>query len=112
VAAHVPPPAGAAAPTRWGSKEELTSLLGDGISMIAHERLIHTFRFRSADHFVDFFRNNYGPTHRAFAALDPEGQEELRADLVALVERSNRLTSGRAVAIPGAYLESVAIRAE
>jgi SAM-dependent methyltransferase len=112
VAAHVSPPPGAPAPTRWGSKEELTSLLGEGVSAIAHQRLLHTFRFRSADHFVDFFRDNYGPTHRAFAALDPEGQKELRADLVALIEQSNRLTGETAVAIPGAYLESVAIRAE
>jgi SAM-dependent methyltransferase len=112
VAAHVSPPPGAPAPTRWGSKEELTSLLGEGVRVIAHQRLLHTFRFRSADHFVDFFRDNYGPTHRPFAALDPDGQKELRADLVALIERANRLTGERAVAIPGAYLESVAVRAE
>jgi SAM-dependent methyltransferase len=112
VAAHVPPPAGAPAPTRWGSREELMDLFSDGISAIGHQRLTYTFRFRSADHFVDFFRDNYGPTHRAFVALDADGQEDLRRDLVALVQRWNRLGGERAVAIPAAYLQTVAIRSE
>jgi hypothetical protein len=33
-----------------------------------------TFRYRSIAHWLEVFRTWYGPTHRTFAALAPEGQ--------------------------------------
>jgi hypothetical protein len=75
------------------------------------ERRTYTFRYRSPEHFVDVFRTYYGPTHKAFAALDEAGQEALAADLTALVAESNRLQGEDAVAIPAVYLEVVATRA-
>jgi SAM-dependent methyltransferase len=111
VSARVPQPAGAMSPARWGDEEVLEDLLGGGIEAVAHRRRTYTFRFRSADHFVTFFRDNYGPTLKAFTALDPRAQQELYDDLVALVRRRARVADGGAVAIPAAYLESVAVRA-
>jgi len=55
------------------------------------------------------FRDNYGPVHKAFAALDEAGREGLWADLVDLAVRRDR-RAGPAVAIPSEYLEAVAIR--
>ena len=41
----------------------------------------------SAEHFVDVFRTFYGPVHKAFAALDANGQAALEADLLALLRK-------------------------
>jgi len=109
VGAHVTPPAGLDSPMLWGTEPRLRELLGHGIeSLDVHER-IYTFRSPSAQAFVDFFRAWYGPTAKAFAALDDQGRDALEADLVALAESHNRLAGG-AIAIPAAYTEAVAIR--
>lgn len=107
VAAHVPPPAGVRSPMLWGTEAHLRELLGDGIAALEVQERTFTFRFRSAEEFVDVFSTWYGPTVKAFAAL--EDSEPLRRDLVALVRRHDRLGTG-AVAIPATYLEAVARR--
>ena len=110
-AAHVPQPAGLQPPGLWGTEDHVRSLLGDGVSDLRAERRTYTCRFRSAQHLVDLFRTYYGPTHKAFAALDDAGQEALAADLTALVAESDRLAGEDAVAVPADYLEVVATRA-
>lgn len=67
------------------------------------------FRFRSPADFVVFFRDNYGPVHKAFAALDEPAQRRLHDDLVALAREFDRAT-GPSVAMPSEYLEVVAVR--
>jgi SAM-dependent methyltransferase len=110
IGAHVPPPAGVRPPGLWGSEERLSELLGGGVSEMRHERRTFAFRFRSPEEFVDFFRDNYGPTHKAFAALDEDGQAALYGDLAALARRFDRLQGNGAVALPSDYLETIAIR--
>jgi SAM-dependent methyltransferase len=110
-AEHVPPPAGLQPPGLWGKEDHVRSLLGDGVTDLRAERRTYTFRYRSPEHFVDFFRTWYGPTHKAFAALDDAGQAALADDLAALVARSDRLSGEAAVAVPADYLEIVATRA-
>jgi SAM-dependent methyltransferase len=108
VAAHVPPPAGVSSPMLWGTEAHLRGLFGDSIASLEVAERTFTFRFESAEAFVDFFRRWYGPTLKAFAALEGEAQDALEADLVALVRRHDRLGGG-AVAIPSTYTEAVAI---
>jgi hypothetical protein len=67
------------------------------------------FRFRSPEQFVEFFRRNYGPTVKAFAALDESGQARLYDDLANLVRRYD-LLDGYSVAIPSHYLEANGVR--
>jgi ubiquinone/menaquinone biosynthesis C-methylase UbiE len=110
VAKHVPQPALAQPPTRWGSVERLEELLADRVDHIVHRLRTYTFRFRSPDQFVHFFRDNYGPTYKAFAALDDEGQQALHDDLVALIGSHARTSGTGSISIPATYLESVAIR--
>jgi ubiquinone/menaquinone biosynthesis C-methylase UbiE len=110
VAAHVPPPAGVRSPMLWGTREHLESLFGGKISSLEVIERDFTFRFRSAEEFVEFFRTWYGPTLKAFAALDSDGaRQALEHDLVALARKHDRLGSGDAIAIPSAYTEAVAI---
>jgi SAM-dependent methyltransferase len=108
VAAHVQPPAGVQSPMLWGTESHLRDLLGEGIaSLDIHERTF-TFRFESAEHFVGFFRRWYGPTVKAFAALDGVARDALERDLIALAHRFDRLGTD-AIAIPATYTEAVAI---
>ena len=110
-AGHVPQPAGLQPPGLWGKEEHVRSLLGDGVSDLRATRRTYSFRYRSPEHFVDFFRTHYGPTHKAFAALDASGQDALAADLAKLVAESDRLAGEDAVAVPADYLEVIATRA-
>ena len=108
VGAHVPPPAGVPSPMLWGTEGHLRELFGDGIASL--EVTEHTFnwRFPSAEEFVTFFRRWYGPTVKAFAALEGSARDGLEHDLVALARRHDRLDAG-ATAIPATYTEAVAI---
>ena len=110
VAAHVPPPAGVRSPMLWGTREHLESLFAGKISSLELIERDFTFRFRSAEEFVDFFRTWYGPTLKAFAALGTDqARQALEHDLVALARRHDRLGTDEAIAIPSAYTEAVAI---
>jgi SAM-dependent methyltransferase len=106
---HVPPPAGIKPPPLWGTEERLRELLGSATSALRSERRAFVFRFRSPEDFAGFFRDNYGPVHKAFAALDEPGQQRLHHDLVELAKEFDRAT-GPSVAMPSEYLETIAIR--
>jgi SAM-dependent methyltransferase len=105
---HVPPPAGLAPPTHWGTEEGMRELLGEGATVRATRRSF-VWRFASAQQYLDLFRSYYGPTLKAFEALDPAGQAALADDLIALVEQFNRSDDGTLV-VPADYLEVVATR--
>ena len=109
VATHVPPPPGVASPLLWGTEGYLRELFDGAIDTISTAERTFTFRFRSAEAFVDYFRLYYGPTLKAFEAVGPRGSDGLFADLVALVGRHAGTDSGP-VAIPATWLESVAVR--
>jgi hypothetical protein len=64
------------------------------------------FRYRSAEHWIEVFRNFYGPTHKAFAALEPGAQAALHDRLVALLTGYN-VAGSKALVVPGEYLEVV-----
>jgi ubiquinone/menaquinone biosynthesis C-methylase UbiE len=109
VARHVPPPPGLRPPALWGTREGVGRLLG-GCARSINERVrTFTFRYRSATHWLEVFRDYYGPVLKAFAALDEDGRASLADDLLGLVARFNR--SGDAtVVVPGEYLQTVVVR--
>jgi len=102
----VPPPPGLRSPMAWGKETRLVELFGPHASGLRTERKTYVFRYRAPEHFVDYFRTYYGPTHKAFASLDAEGQAELEQALLALLRESDR-SGGSALAVPGEYLEAV-----
>ena len=108
IAAHVPPPAGLASPLLWGTEEHLDELFGPNVTW-THRRKTFTFRFVSAQAFVDAFGEYYGPTVKAFEATGA-GHEALARDLRDLATSWNRLDEPGPVALPAAYLESVGVR--
>ena len=77
VGAHVPPPAGVASPMLWGTEAHLRTLFGEGISSLEVAERTFTFRFTSPEEFASFFRTWYGPTLKAFEALDAPARDAL-----------------------------------
>ncbi|HSC85778.1 MAG TPA: class I SAM-dependent methyltransferase [Polyangiaceae bacterium] len=108
VSRHVPPPAGVPSPALWGSEEHVQRLLGSASSLDFRLRHFH-FRYESVEHFLRMFRDFYGPTNRAFEALDVTGQARLYAELEELVTRNNRAGS-RGLVVAAEYLETIAIK--
>jgi len=104
VGKHVPPPVGVPSPIYWGTESRLEELF-HGVRSIRVARREFVFRYQSAAHFVDVFRRFYGPTYKAFNALDPQGQARLAADIEDLSSRFNR--SSTSFMAPGEYLEVV-----
>ena len=106
IGAYVPPPTGARSPATWGLRERISELFHAGSSSIETARRHFTFRYRSAQYWIEIFRTYYGPVLKAFAALDAAGQAALERDLLALIASFNR--SGDAtMVVPAEYLEIV-----
>ena len=103
---YLPPPAGAKSPALWGTEARISEMFGPAAVSINTERRHFVFRYRSPEHFLDVFKNYYGPMLKAFAALDPTNQQGLRNDLLALIGRMNRAEDGTMV-VPSEYLEIV-----
>jgi SAM-dependent methyltransferase len=106
IGGYVPPPAGLKSPALWGTEPHLVELFGKKATKIRCERRCFNFRYRSAAHWVQVFRDFYGPTHKAFAAIDAPAQLAMERDITALLEQMNTAGSSSMV-VPGEYLEIV-----
>jgi hypothetical protein len=102
---YVPPAAGVKSPALWGSKAHLDALFGSNATIAALPKNF-VFRFRSQKHWVEVFRNYYGPVVKAFAAIDAKAQEALEADLLALLDKFDVARDGTLV-VPSEYLEVI-----
>jgi ubiquinone/menaquinone biosynthesis C-methylase UbiE len=104
VGKHVPPPAGLKPASLWGTEARLKELFGP--HDVSVTRQTFQFRYRSTGHWLEVFKTFYGPTNRAFAALDEPGQAALQADLAELAARMNR-GGPETLIVPSEYLEVV-----
>lgn len=101
---HVPPPAGLSSPALWGTEARLGQLFEGHDVKVTPQHFV--FRYKSPEHWLQVFKTYYGPTHRAFAALDAIGQAALQDDLIGLLGRLNR--GGKdTLQVPSEYLEVV-----
>ncbi|MBA2607664.1 MAG: class I SAM-dependent methyltransferase [Actinobacteria bacterium] len=105
VGAHVPPPAGVRSPLQWGTEDRLNDLFADGAKVEVTRRHF-VFRYPSTAAFFDTFKTYYGPTLKAWAALDDTGRTSFRNQLIALADQHNRNYDG-AMSVPSEYLEVV-----
>lgn len=105
---HVPPVAGVRSPLEWGTETRLQELFGAQAAKIEITKRHFTFRERSPQHWVDRWREIYGPMHKAFAAVG-ERAPQLAADLIAVAR--NHSTDTQAMIIPAEYAEIIIRRA-
>jgi SAM-dependent methyltransferase len=89
------PPEGVTPAPLWGDEEHVRELFATAGLALSFERRTADFYHRSPDTFVEFMADNYGPVLKARERLSPDGRwPALRAELVALCERSNVAADG------------------
>jgi len=103
---HLPPPAGLKSPALWGTSEWMEKAFGAESSALKAEPRNFVFRYRSPQHFLDVFRDYYGPMVKAFEALNAAGRKALSQDIIELIGRFNTSGDGTMI-VPGEYLEVV-----
>ena len=109
IGAYLPPPVGLKSPALWGTEPHIVELFGPEAVDIRCVRKHFNFRYSSSGHWIQIFRDFYGPTHKAFAALDAATQVVLERDIVALLERLN-VADKSALVVPSEYLEVVIVK--
>jgi ubiquinone/menaquinone biosynthesis C-methylase UbiE len=104
-------PSGMPAPVLWGDETVVRERLGRGVSDLKMTRQDYnfTYPFPPAE-VVEFFRQYYGPTNRAFAMLNETDAQKLREELEALWSAHNRGGDDLTV-VSSEYLEVIAVRA-
>jgi hypothetical protein len=104
-------PSGMPAPVLWGDETVVRQRLGHGVSKLTMTRRQYsiTYPFPPAE-VVEFFRQYYGPTNRAFASLDENAAKALRDELHALWSAHNR-GGDELTVVSAEYLEVIAVRA-
>jgi len=106
---YVPPPAGVQSPALWGTRGHLEELFAGSAKDIKITERSFAFRYRSPEHWLEIFRDFYGPTHKAFGALDETLQASLKQDMLDLISQHNAAEDGTMV-VPSGYLEVVISR--
>jgi ubiquinone/menaquinone biosynthesis C-methylase UbiE len=103
---HLPPPAGLKSPALWGTREWMEKVFrAESSSLIAEPRHF-VFRYRSAQHFLDVFREYYGPMLKAFETLNAAGRKALSKDIIELIGRFNK-SGDDSMVVPSEYLEVI-----
>jgi len=103
-------PNGMPSPVLWGDEAIVRQRLHKNIVDLKCTLRFYRFEYPfGPETVVQFFRDNYGPMTRAFAALDKEGQEQLQQELVALWTRHNS-GIGNGTIVDSEYLEVIATR--
>lgn len=110
--AHLPPaPVGVPSPMAWGDESTVIERLQHGFTDVRLARRVALMRypFPPAET-VEFFRQYYGPTLKAFAALDATAQAALQRDLVELQTTHNITKTPGTTEVAAEYLEVIATR--
>ncbi|MDF0666853.1 MAG: methyltransferase domain-containing protein [Nitrospira sp.] len=104
-------PSGMPSPVLWGDEATVRERLGHGLSdlNLTRRQYLFTYPFPPSE-VVEVFRLYYGPTNRAFASLDTDGQAQLRRDLESLWTTHNR-AGADCTTVYGEYLEVIGVRA-
>lgn len=107
---YVPPPPLMASPVKWGDEATVRERFRDGVTQVDTTKRTYAMRYPfSPAEVVEFFRAYYGPTNRAFAALDAEASRALRHDLEELW-RKNDLARDGSTHVEAEYLHVTVIR--
>jgi SAM-dependent methyltransferase len=106
-------PAGMPSPVLWGDEATVRERFGAGVSSLRLTRVHYRFDYPfGPDEVVSFFRQNYGPTTRAFASLKDADREALHTDLVTLWSTHNESRVPGRTVVSSEYLEVVGVRAQ
>ena len=106
---YVAAPSDIPSPLLWGTDDAVRARLGGRVASLTLTRRLITFEYPfGPEEVVSYFRLWYGPTLRAFAALEEINRNGLRRDLEHLWTDHNRATDGT-TRVQSEYLEVLAV---
>ena len=109
-AALVPPPPGVPSPLLWGDEDAVRALFDPAAWRVTAAARTLTFRYpHTPAGTAELFRAAYGPTVRAFEALDEDRRAELAAGLAGHWARHHR-AGAAGTEVEAEYFEVVAVR--
>jgi ubiquinone/menaquinone biosynthesis C-methylase UbiE len=87
-AAHLPPPPpGFTPPVLWATESHVRELFPDAQVEVIPRPL--RLRFPSAEFWLQYFRQHFGPIIKAYEVVGPDGEEALTKDLLAMAADFN-----------------------
>ena len=108
--AYVSPPAAVPSPLLWGDEAVIRERFDERLWQVATTARTLTFRYpHTSAGTAELFRASYGPTVRAFEALDEDHRARLAADLSDHWARHQR-PAAYATEVDAQYLEVIATR--
>ena len=110
VGKYVPPPSLMPSPLMWGEESIVRERLKEGVKSLRVTKWMYPFQYPYLPkEVVKAYATYFGPTNRALAALDEEGQKALCADLEQLWADHNMASDGTTF-VEAEILEIVAVR--
>lgn len=110
IAQFIAPP-GMPSPVLWGREDVVLERLAPRVDRLRLTRVVYRFNFPfGPSDVVDFFRQNYGPTARAFETLEEPQRSALNDALVELWTSHNVSPDPSRTVVDAEYLEVVARR--
>jgi ubiquinone/menaquinone biosynthesis C-methylase UbiE len=107
---HVSPSPGVPFPLLWGDQSEVRDRFRDGVTDLRMTPTMARLQFPfSIAETVEFYREYYGPTQKAFDAITEDNQILLRRDMESLYAEHNRASDGTTI-IEAEFLEIEAVR--
>ena len=100
------PPRGVKPPVIWGTEERVRDLFGTALAALILRRREVMLRYRSVEHWLDFFTTYFGPIREIHEQLDEQRRRAFGEDLKRIVAGANRANDGTVVA-PLEYAEVV-----
>lgn len=103
-------PSGMPSPVLWGDEATVRDRFSEGVTDLKCVPQVYQFDYPfPPEAVVEFYRTHYGPMSSAFAALDENGQETLRSELVGLWSAHNKAVDDT-TQVDAEYLEVIATR--
>jgi ubiquinone/menaquinone biosynthesis C-methylase UbiE len=93
-ARFVPPAPGLRPAVAWGSGPHVRELFADRVTSLQLSDHVWRTRLGSFSEWLDLYRTWYGPTNRAFGALEEAKAPEYARGLEEIIQRHNRATDG------------------
>ena len=109
--ALVPPPAGVQSPLLWGDEAVIRERFAEKDWKVTTQVRTLTFRYpHTPAGTAELFRGEYGPTVRAFEALNEDKRAQLASDLTEHWVRHQKSLDSGVTEVDAEYLEVVAVR--
>ena len=106
---HMSASSGFQSPQNWGRADWIDAHFSAACASIDVSWKQFNFRYRSPEHYLEFFRTNYGLLRKAFEVVGPGGDEALANDILTIVDDFNTAEDG-SMRAPSDYAEIIMVK--